>query len=33
MIGISDSSLKRIMKDLNVKFLLLWGACKLKKDI
>ncbi len=31
MIGISDSSLKRIMKDLNMKFLSSWGACNRKR--
>jgi hypothetical protein len=31
MIGISDSSLKRIMKGLNMKFLSSWAACNRKR--
>ncbi len=31
MIRISDSSLKRIMKDLNMKFLSSWAACNRKR--
>jgi hypothetical protein len=32
MIGISDLSLKRIMKDLNMKSFYRRGACKSKED-